>query len=64
MHKPNIWAHFLKKTFMDAFSSNDLVHWQKHNHVLDVKNVAWAAYALPSAIDRCISSLTAIFGRW
>lgn len=39
---------------MDAFSSDDLVHWQKHPHVLDVKDVSWAAYALwaPSAIEK------------
>ena len=48
-----IWAPFLKQTFMDAFSSNDLVHWTRHERVLDVENVAWAAYALwaPSAIE-------------
>jgi len=47
------WAPFLKQTFMDAFSSPDLVHWTKHEHVLDVADVSWAAYALwaPSAIE-------------
>ena len=47
-----IWAPFLKQTFFNAFSSPDLVHWTKHEHVLDVKDVAWAAYAVwaPSAI--------------
>lgn len=51
---PDIWSPFLKQTFMDAFSSDDLVHWQKHSHVLDVKHVSWAAYALwaPSAIEK------------
>jgi beta-xylosidase len=51
---PNIWSPFLKQTFMDAFSSDDLVHWQKHARVLDVKDVSWAAYALwaPSAIEK------------
>ena len=50
--QPGIWAPFLKQTFMDAFSSDDLVHWTKHPHVLDVKDVSWAAYALwaPSAV--------------
>lgn len=49
-----IWAPYLKQTFLDAFSSPDLVHWTKHEHVLDVENVAWAAYAVwaPSAIAR------------
>jgi len=49
-----IWAPFLKQTFLDAFSSRDLVHWTRHARVLDVANVAWAAYAVwaPSAIAR------------
>jgi beta-xylosidase len=44
---------YLQQTFMDAFSSPDLVHWTKHPHVLDVKNVPWAAYAVwaPTAIE-------------
>ncbi len=43
---------YLLHTSLDAFSSPDLVHWTKHADVLDVKNVAWAAYAVwaPSAI--------------
>lgn len=47
-----IWAPFLKQTFLDAFSSRDLVHWTRHERVLDVADVAWAAYAVwaPSAI--------------
>jgi len=48
-----IWAPFLKQTFLNAFSSPDLVHWTRHEHVLDVDNVSWAAYAVwaPSAIE-------------
>jgi beta-xylosidase len=47
-----IWAPFLKQTFLDAFSSRDLVHWTRHARVLDVADVPWAAYAVwaPSAI--------------
>jgi beta-xylosidase len=47
-----IWAPFLKQTFLDAFSSRDLVHWTRHPHVLDVEHVGWAAYAVwaPSAV--------------
>ena len=47
-----VWEPFLKQTFINAFSSPDLVHWTRHEHVLDVENVAWAAYALwaPSSI--------------
>jgi len=48
-----IWEPYLKQTFLNAFSSPDLVNWTKHEHVLDVENVAWAAYAVwaPSAIE-------------
>ena len=44
---------YLRHTPFDAFSSHDLVHWTKHSDVLDVKNVAWAAYAVwaPTAIQ-------------
>lgn len=49
-----IWAPFLLQTFINAFSSKDLVTWKKHPHVLDVKNIAWAAYAVwaPSIVRR------------
>ena len=42
-----------KQTFFNAFSSPDLVHWTKHEHVLDVAGVPWSAYAVwaPSAIE-------------
>jgi hypothetical protein len=51
--KELIWEPYLKQTFLNAFSSPDLVHWTRHDHVLDVENVAWAAYAVwaPSAIE-------------
>ena len=47
--KDLIWEPYLKQTFLDAFSSRDLVH----EHVLDVADVAWAAYAVwaPSAVE-------------
>lgn len=50
---PHIWAPFLRQTFLDAFSSPDLVHWTRHPRVLDVAQVGWAAYAMwaPSAIN-------------
>lgn len=50
--QPGIWSPFLKQTFLDAFSSPDLVNWTKHPRVLDIKDVSWAAYAVwaPSAI--------------
>ncbi|WP_454886465.1 glycoside hydrolase family 43 protein [Sphingomonas oryzagri] len=42
-----------QQTFFNAFSSPDLVHWTKHEHVLDVEHVKWAAYAVwaPSVIE-------------
>ena len=40
------------QTFFNAFSSPDLVHWTKHEHVFDVANAGWAAFAIwaPSVI--------------
>lgn len=51
--KPKLRPEYLKQTFFNAFSSPDLVHWTKHEHVLDIANVKWAAYAVwaPSAIE-------------
>lgn len=34
------------QTFMDAFSSKDLVNWTKHPKVLSIENVSWLEYAL------------------
>lgn len=50
--KPIVNQDYLLQTYLDAFSSPDLVHWTKREDVLDVKNVSWAAYAIwaPSAI--------------
>ena len=50
--KNTINPQYLKQTFFNAFSSKDLINWKKHDHVLDIKNVAWAAYSLwaPSII--------------
>jgi beta-xylosidase len=46
-------TQYLKQTFLDAFSSPDLVHWQKHPQVLSISNIKWAAYAMwaPSVIQ-------------
>ena len=50
--QPGIWSPFLKQTFLDGFSSTDLVNWTKHPRILDIQDVSWAAYAVwaPSAI--------------
>ena len=40
--------------FLDAFSSKDLVHWKKHNRVLDTSLIKWAKEAMwaPSIIEK------------
>lgn len=35
-----------KQVFLDAFSSPDLVHWEKHAHILDTGAVKWAHKAI------------------
>src|SRR5436190_10206076 len=51
---PTYSAPYDQQTFMDAFSSRDLVTWQKHEHVLDVRDVAWARRAMwaPSIVQK------------
>jgi hypothetical protein len=43
-----------QQTFMDAFSSTDLVHWTKHSRVLDIADISWAEKALwaPAPVER------------
>lgn len=50
--KKTINKQYLEQTYLDAFSSKDLVNWNKHPHVLDIKDVKWAAFSLwaPSVI--------------
>ncbi len=52
MRKNAINKHYFVPTFFNAFSSKDLITWKKHPHVLDIKDIKWAAYALwaPSII--------------
>ena len=42
------------QTYMDAFSSKDLVHWTKHPKVLSIGNIKWLEFALwaPSVIEK------------
>lgn len=51
---PTYSAPYDQQTFMDAFSSNDLVTWKKHERVLDIANVKWAKRALwaPSIVEK------------
>lgn len=41
------------QTYLDAFSSKDLIHWEKHPKVLSIKNIKWLEFALwaPSVIS-------------
>ncbi|WP_300602183.1 glycoside hydrolase family 43 protein [Niabella sp.] len=43
---PTFSAPYNKQVFMDAFSSKDLVHWKKHERILDTADVKWARRAL------------------
>ncbi len=49
---PTVRPAYLGQTYMDAFSSPDLVNWTRHPRVIDVADVPWVAYALwaPSVI--------------
>lgn len=52
LQKNTINPQYLKQTFINAFSSEDLVSWKKHPHIIDIKDVKWAAYSIwaPSII--------------
>jgi len=54
LQKNTINPQYLRQTFLDAFSSKDLTNWEKHRHVLDIKDVKWAAYSIwaPSIIEK------------
>ncbi len=43
---PTYSAGYFDQTFMDAFSSKDLVNWTKHERVIDGADVSWADYAM------------------
>ena len=51
---PTYSAPYDEQTFMDAFSSRDLVTWVKHPRVLDKSNVPWARRAMwaPSIVQK------------
>jgi beta-xylosidase len=51
---PTYSAPYNQQTFMDAFSSPDLITWTKHERILDVANVHWATRALwaPSVVEK------------
>lgn len=43
---PTYSAKYEQQVFLDAFSSADLVHWQKHEHIIDTAAVKWARKAI------------------
>lgn len=51
---PTYSAKYDQQVFFDAFSSTDLVSWQKHEKILDTARVSWAKRAVwaPSVIKK------------
>ncbi|HEX8611053.1 MAG TPA: family 43 glycosylhydrolase [Telluria sp.] len=51
---PTYSAPYDKQTYLDVFSSPDLMHWTKHPKALDGSAVSWARRALwaPSAVEK------------
>src|SRR5688572_4624340 len=51
---PTYSAPYNDQTFMDAFSSRDLVTWTKHPRILDKADVTWATRAMwaPSIVEK------------
>lgn len=51
---PTYSAKYKQQVFLDAFSSKDLVTWQKHHSVLDTSIVKWAYMAMwaPSIVKK------------
>ena len=43
---PTYSAPYTKQVFMDAFSSKDLVNWQKHERIVDTSAIKWAWRAM------------------
>jgi beta-xylosidase len=51
---PTYSAAYEEQTFMDAFSSPDLVQWTKHSRIIDFKEITWGNRALwaPSVFEK------------
>jgi len=43
---PTYSARYKNQVFFDAFSSKDLVTWQKHSRILDTSKIKWAHMAM------------------
>lgn len=51
---PTYSAPYRQQVFFDAFSSPDLVHWTKHERILDTQRVSWAKKAMwaPAIVEK------------
>jgi len=51
---PTTSAPYDEQTYMDAFSSPDLVEWTRHSRILELDDVAWGTRALwaPSVMEK------------
>ena len=51
---PTYSDKYKKQVFFDAFSSNDLITWQKHGHILDTSAIKWAHMAMwaPAIVEK------------
>ena len=51
---PTYSAPYEKQVFMDAFSSSDLLKWQKHSRIIDTSSIKWAKKAMwaPSVVQK------------
>ena len=51
---PTYSAPYDEQVFMDCFSSDDLVSWTKHEHIIDTATVKWAKRAMwaPAIIEK------------
>jgi beta-xylosidase len=43
---PTFSAKYEQQVFLDAFSSPDLIHWKKHERIIDTAGVGWAKRAM------------------
>ncbi len=51
---PTASKAYAEQTYLDAFSSTDLIHWTKHSNILKAADVSWAKYAVwaPAPVER------------
>ena len=51
---PTFSAPYDEQVFLDAFSSPDLIHWEKHGRILDTAAVRWAKRAIwaPAIVEK------------